>query len=59
MNNSRIEKKFILGKYEEDFIQKTLLRSGFKKLFAPRKVSSIYLDTINYNFEYYLNNSFN
>ena len=50
MNNSRIEKKFILGKYEEDFVQKTLLRSGFKKLFAPRKVSSIYLDTINYNF---------
>ena len=50
MNNSRIEKKFILGKYEEDFVQKILLRSGFKKLFAPRKVSSIYLDTINYNF---------
>ena len=50
MNNSRIEKKFILGKYEEDFVQKTLLRSGFKKLFVPRKVSSIYLDTINYNF---------
>ena len=50
MNNSRIEKKFILGKYEEDFVQKILLGSGFKRLFAPRKVSSIYLDTINYNF---------
>ena len=50
MNNSRVEKKFILGKYEEDFVQKILLGSGFKKLFAPRKVSSIYLDTINYNF---------
>ena len=50
MNNERIEKKFVLGKYEEDFVQKILLGSGFKRLFAPRKVSSIYLDTINYNF---------
>ena len=33
MNNLRIEKKFVFGKYKEDFIEKILLINGFTKLF--------------------------
>lgn len=50
MDNLRIEKKFVFGKYKEDFIEKILLINGFTKLFLPRKINSIYLDTQNFDF---------
>ncbi len=50
MNDSRIEKKFVLGKYKEDFLTKFLLINGFTKHFANRTINSIYLDTLNYDF---------
>ena len=50
MNENRIEKKFVLGKYEEDSIKKILTINGFKKLFPSRYISSIYLDTLNFDF---------
>lgn len=50
MNNIRIEKKFVFGKYKEDYIQKILICNGFKNFFTPREVNSIYLDTLNFNF---------
>ena len=50
MNNERIEKKFVLGKYKEDYIKKILTISGFKKSFSSRYINSIYLDTLNFDF---------
>ena len=50
LENSRIEKKFILGKYKEDYFEKLLKINNFKKIFPDRSISSIYLDTINYDF---------
>ena len=50
MNENRVEKKFVLGKYKEDFLKKILILNGFTKYFIPRKISSIYLDTLNYDF---------
>lgn len=50
MNGNRIEKKFILGKYKEDYLKKILITSGFRKSYSPRHVSSIYLDTLNFDF---------
>ena len=50
MNENRIEKKFVLGKYEENFIKKILIINGFKKSFPSRYISSIYLDTLNFDF---------
>ena len=50
MNETRIEKKFVLGKYKDDDLKKTLLINGFSKSFSSRHISSIYLDTINYDF---------
>lgn len=50
MNESRIEKKFVLGKYKEDFLTRFLLINGFTKHFDNRIINSIYLDTINYDF---------
>ena len=50
MNENRIEKKFVLGKYREDFLKKILILNGFTKYFIPRKISSIYLDTLNFDF---------
>ena len=50
MNENRIEKKFVLGKYKEDYLKKILIISGFRKSFSPRHVSSIYLDTLNFDF---------
>ena len=50
MNESRIEKKFVLGKYKVDFLTRFLLINGFTKHFAKRIINSIYLDTINYDF---------
>ena len=50
MNENRVEKKFILGKYQEDFLKKILITNGFTKYFVPREISSIYLDTLNFDF---------
>ena len=50
MNENRIEKKFVLGKYEEDTLKKILMINGFKKSFPSRYISSIYLDTLNFDF---------
>ena len=49
MDNARIEKKFVLGKLKEDFFKKFLLLNGFIKQFQNRSITSIYLDTNNYN----------
>jgi SPX domain protein involved in polyphosphate accumulation len=50
MNENRVEKKFILGKYQEDFLKKISITNGFTKYFVPREISSIYLDTLNFDF---------
>ena len=50
MNNLRIEKKFIFGKKKEDSLKKLLIINGFTQLYKPRKISSIYLDTLNFDF---------
>lgn len=50
MNNIRVEKKFVFGKYKEDYIEKVLLLNRFKKIFPDRYISSIYLDTLNFDF---------
>tara|TARA_B100001173_G_C15913359_1_gene515119 strand:+ start:98 stop:745 length:648 start_codon:yes stop_codon:yes gene_type:complete len=50
MNNTRIEKKFVLGKSKEDYLESILIRSGFNRIFKPRYINSIYLDTVNYDF---------
>ena len=50
MNENRVEKKFVLGKYKEDFLKKILITNGFTKYFIPREISSIYLDTLNFDF---------
>tara|TARA_B100000073_G_scaffold68888_1_gene50836 strand:- start:736 stop:1407 length:672 start_codon:yes stop_codon:yes gene_type:complete len=50
MLEKRIEKKFVLGKYKDDFIKKYLLINGFTKHYPDRIITSIYLDTLNYNF---------
>ena len=50
MNQKRLEKKFVLGKFKDDFVKKFLSVNGFTKQFPDRVISSIYLDTYNYNF---------
>ena len=50
MNENRIEKKFVLGKFKDDFIKKFLSVNGFTKQYPDRVISSIYLDTKNYDF---------
>ena len=50
MNENRIEKKFVVGKYEEETLKKLLTINGFKKSFPSRYISSIYLDTLNFDF---------
>ena len=50
MNNSRIEKKFVFGKYQNDFVEKILLINNFSKVYPDRTISSIYLDTLNFDF---------
>ena len=50
MNEKRVEKKFVLGKFKDDFFKKFLLVNGFTKQYPDRTISSIYLDTANYDF---------
>ena len=49
MNNSRIEKKFVFGKYQDDLIEKLLLINNFSKIYPDREISSVYLDTLNFD----------
>ena len=49
MNESRIEKKFVFGKYQSDFVKKILLINNFQKLYSARYISSIYIDTLNFD----------
>ena len=50
MNDFRIEKKFVFGKFYESDIIKILLINGFTETFSSRKINSIYLDTQNFDF---------
>ena len=50
MNEIRVEKKFVFGKFKEDYLEKVLLLNGFSKTYSPRNISSIYLDTLNFDF---------
>ena len=50
MNDLRIEKKFIFGKGKENNLKISLLKNGFSEIFKPRQISSIYLDTENFDF---------
>ena len=50
MNENRIEKKFVLGKHKEYFLKKILISNGFIEQFSTRYISSIYLDTLNFDF---------
>lgn len=50
MINNRIEKKFVLGKHKDDFLKKLLVTNGFIKQYPDRNISSIYLDTANFDF---------
>ena len=50
MNENRIEKKFVFGKFKEDNLKRILLLNGFSKTFPSRKINSIYLDTLNFDF---------
>ncbi len=50
MIDKRIEKKFVFGKYKEDYLEKILLSNGFTKLYPSRYINSIYLDTLNFDF---------
>ena len=50
MNENRIEKKFVLGKFKDDYLRKQLLINGFTQQYPDRNITSIYLDTLNYNF---------
>jgi len=47
---SRIERKFTVGKYNKDFFEKFLKFHSFHKPYADREVSSVYFDTYNYDF---------
>jgi SPX domain protein involved in polyphosphate accumulation len=50
MNESRIEKKFVFGKCQNDFVEKILLINNFSKVYPDRHISSIYIDTLNFDF---------
>ena len=50
MNNVRIEKKFVLGTFKRNNLEKILLMNGFIKSFPSRFISSIYLDTLDFDF---------
>ncbi len=50
MKNFRVEKKFVLGKMKDIYLIKLLLNLGFYKQYPNREISSIYLDTLNYDY---------
>jgi len=45
----RIEKKFIIKKTSKKVIEKNIKKLGFKEIYEPRLVSSLYYDTLNFN----------
>ncbi len=50
MKESRIERKFIVGTNNYEFFEKFLKFNCFRKTYENREVSSIYFDTLNYDF---------
>ena len=46
---TRIERKFVFGKYNKDNIEKFLLVNNFKKAYPDRKINTVYLDTENFD----------
>ena len=46
----RVERKFVVGKNNNEFFEKFLKFNSFKKPYEDREVSSIYFDTLNYDF---------
>ena len=50
MNDTRVEKKFIFGKDQSDFVKKLLVVNNFQKLYPDRSISSIYIDTLDFNY---------
>ena len=50
MKESRIERKFIVGTNNYEFFEKFLKFNCFRKTYQNREVSSIYFDTLNYDF---------
>lgn len=48
-SSSRIERKIILKKGQSTFILPNIKEFGFSKIYHPRKITSIYLDDINFN----------
>ena len=47
---SRIERKFTIGKFNHQFFEKFLKLNSFNKSYNDREVSSIYFDTFDYDF---------
>jgi len=50
MNNSRIEKKIVLGKFRTNDCIRFLIENKFQKHYPNRNISSIYLDTTKLDF---------
>ena len=48
--DSRVERKFIVGTNNYEFFEKFLKFNSFKKTYENREVSSVYFDTLNYDF---------
>ncbi len=48
--DSRVERKFIVGTNNYEFFEKFLKFNSFKKVYKNREVSSVYFDTLNYDF---------
>ena len=48
--DSRIERKFTVGVNNYEFFEKFLKLNSFKRTYENRDVSSIYFDTLNYDF---------
>ncbi len=48
--DSRVERKFIVGTNNYEFFEKFLKFNSFKKAYENREVSSVYFDTLNYDF---------
>ena len=50
ITDSRFERKFVIGKYENDFFERVLRVNSFHKPYNDRIVNSIYIDTLDYDF---------
>ncbi len=50
ITDSRVERKFVIGKFNNDFFEKILRINSFHKPYNDRVVNSLYLDTLEHNF---------